>query len=55
MKTLALTLAAFVAASVVGSCCCQSQPMPPLKKMPRFKELADPAAPIILDTKGCKK
>ncbi len=56
MKTLALALAAAAAASVAASCCCQEQPMPPLKKMPKFKELADPDQPIILDQgKGVKK
>lgn len=56
MKTIALTMFALAAASVISSCCCQSQPMPPLKPMPHFTDIGDNSGdrPVILETKGKK-
>jgi len=57
MKVTTLILAVMGAASL-SSCCCQSQPVPPLRPMPDFgcgkgEPIAPPVEPIkVLDHKG---
>ncbi len=57
MKKITIFALTALAASVLGSCCCQDQGAPPLTKLPKFDDLDQPgtemtgAGPRVMDSK----